>query len=79
METVITEVESPYRVVEHGRGGRPGPGCRSGLVWELEEGPTTTVTLTFWTAPALRIDRIREIGRDTVVAPALEQGPAADA
>jgi hypothetical protein len=33
------------------------------MVWELREGPTTTVTLTFWTEPANAFDRIREVGR----------------
>jgi hypothetical protein len=32
-------------------------------VWELEEGPTTTVRLTFWTSPPNAFDRIRELGR----------------
>ena len=62
METVIAEVERPYRIVEHGRGGRLD---RTAIrtVWELEEGPTTTVTLTFWTVPANGFDRMREMGR----------------
>jgi uncharacterized protein YndB with AHSA1/START domain len=63
METVIAEVDRPYRIVEHGRGGRLDR-VPIHLVWELEAGPTTTVTLTFWTAPALLIDRIREFGRE---------------
>jgi hypothetical protein len=33
------------------------------IVWELREGPTTTVVLTFWTAPAEVIDKVRELGR----------------
>ena len=33
------------------------------IVWELREGPTTTVTLTFWTMPDSIFDRIRETGR----------------
>jgi uncharacterized protein YndB with AHSA1/START domain len=61
METVIAEAERPYRIVEHGRGGRLDR-VPMRTVWELREGPTTTVVLTFWTAPA-RIDRIRELGR----------------
>ena len=61
METVIAEAERPYRVVEHGRGGRLDR-IPMRTVWELREGPTTTVVLTFWTAPASPIDRVREIG-----------------
>jgi uncharacterized protein YndB with AHSA1/START domain len=62
METVIAEADRPFRVVEHGRGGRLD---RTPIrtVWELEEGPTTTVTLTFWTLPSNAFDRVREIGR----------------
>ena len=62
METVIAEVEQPYRIVEHGRGGRLDR-LPMRIVWELEEGPTTKVTLTFWTAPASLFDRLRELGR----------------
>jgi uncharacterized protein YndB with AHSA1/START domain len=62
METVITEVDRPFRVVEHGRGGRLDH-IPIRTVWELEEGPTTTVRLTFWTTPPSAFDRIREIGR----------------
>jgi uncharacterized protein YndB with AHSA1/START domain len=62
METVIAEVERPHRVVEHGRGGRLDR-IPMRIVWELQEGPTTTIALTFWTAPASRFDRLRETGR----------------
>jgi hypothetical protein len=63
METVIAEVERPYRVVEHARGGRLDR-LPMRIVWELEEGATTSVSLTFWTIPAGHFDRIREIGRE---------------
>lgn len=62
METVIAETDRPYRIVEHGQGGRLDR-VPMRLVWELEEGPTTNVTLTFWTIPASRFDRVRELGR----------------
>jgi hypothetical protein len=62
METVIAEAERPFRIVEHGRGGRLDR-IPIRTVWELEEGPTTTVRLTFWTTPPSAFDRIREIGR----------------
>ena len=62
METVIAEADRPFRVVEHGRGGRLDH-IPIRTVWELEEGPTTTVTLTFWTVPPSAFDRVRELGR----------------
>jgi uncharacterized protein YndB with AHSA1/START domain len=62
METVIAEAERPYRIVEHGRGGRLDR-IPIRTVWELEEGPTTTVRLTFWTSPPSAFDRLRETGR----------------
>jgi uncharacterized protein YndB with AHSA1/START domain len=62
METVIAEAERPHRIVEHGRGGRLDR-VPMRIVWELREGATTTVVLTFWTVPAAGIDRIRELGR----------------
>ena len=63
VETVIAEADRPYRIVEHGRGGRLDR-VPMRLVWELEPGPTTTVELTFWTLPSSLIDRIRERGRE---------------
>jgi uncharacterized protein YndB with AHSA1/START domain len=63
METVIAEAERPHRIVEHGRGGRLDR-VAIRLVWELEEGPTTSVSLTFWTEPSSSFDRIRERGRE---------------
>ena len=63
METVIAEADRPHGIVEHARGGRLDR-IPMRLVWELEAGPTTTVTLTFWTAPPSIFDRIRETGRE---------------
>src|SRR5262245_49610878 len=62
LETVIAEAERPYRLVEHCRGGRLDR-IPMRVVWELKEGPVTTVQLTFWTEPTHAIDRIRERGR----------------
>ena len=62
MVTVIAEADRPFRVVEHGRGGRLDH-IPIRTVWELEEGPTTTVTLTFWTVPPSAFDHAREFGR----------------
>jgi uncharacterized protein YndB with AHSA1/START domain len=61
METVVAEADRPHRIVEHARGGRLDR-IPMRIVWELTEGPTTMVTLTFWTAPTTLIDRIRETG-----------------
>jgi hypothetical protein len=63
METVITEAERPHQVVEHARGGRLDR-TRMRLAWELQEGPTTDVSMTFWTTPAGHFDRLRELGRE---------------
>ena len=63
METVIAEAKRPYRIVEHARGGRLDR-LPMRLVWELEEGPITRVSLTFWTKPGSAFDRIRERGRE---------------
>ena len=62
METVIAEADRPFRIVEHGRGGRLDR-IPIRMVWELEEGPITTVRLTFWTSPPSAFDRFRETGR----------------
>lgn len=63
METVIAETDRPHEIVEHARGGRLDA-IPIRLVWELERGPTTTVKLTFWTAPPTHFDRLRERGRE---------------
>ena len=73
METVIAEVDRPYRVVEHARGGRLDR-VSMRLVWELEAGPTTTVTLTFWTAPPSIFDRMQGDRPGALVASALGEG-----
>jgi uncharacterized protein YndB with AHSA1/START domain len=63
METVIAEADRPYRIVEHARGGRLDR-IPMRIVWELEQGPTTNLSLTFWTMPPGPFDRVREVGRE---------------
>jgi uncharacterized protein YndB with AHSA1/START domain len=62
METAIALAEPPYRVVEHGRGGRLDR-IPFRAVWELGEGGagTTEVRLTFWSEPPSLLDRLREL------------------
>ena len=62
LETVIEEVSPPHRIVERGKGGRLD---RIPILtaWELAEGPgaeACEVTLTFWSEPSHRLDRLRE-------------------
>jgi uncharacterized protein YndB with AHSA1/START domain len=61
MDTTVVESEEPYRLVEHGRGGR-GNRIPSTTVWELTEGPgaLTRVRVTFWTEPR-PLDRALEL------------------
>ena len=62
METVIEEVEPPYRIVERGRAGRLDR-IPTATVWEMVEGPasdTCEVTVTFWTGASHPVDRLRE-------------------
>jgi uncharacterized protein YndB with AHSA1/START domain len=58
MDTTITEVEEPQRIVEHGRGGRANR-IPSTTLWELLEGPGSliSVRVSFWTEPSHPIDR----------------------
>jgi uncharacterized protein YndB with AHSA1/START domain len=68
MDTVITEVEEPQRIVEHGHGGRTNR-IPSTTVWELLEGPGSLLTarVSFWTEPASHVDRaIDSIGMASV-------------
>ena len=64
METVLTEIDPPHTVIEHGRGGHLDR-IPIRTAWELVEGQgsVTDVTLTFWTEPAAILDRLRELGR----------------
>jgi hypothetical protein len=62
MDTVIVEASSPHRILERGRGGRLDR-VPTTTGWELVEGPAGSgceVTLSFWTQPSGRLDRLRE-------------------
>jgi uncharacterized protein YndB with AHSA1/START domain len=62
MDTTIAEVEEPYRLLEHGRGGR-GNRIPSTTLWELTEGPgaLTRVRVSYWTEPSNPVDRVLEL------------------
>jgi uncharacterized protein YndB with AHSA1/START domain len=57
METVITELEPPHRIIEVGRGSRADR-MQVRTAWELVEGPgaTTELSVTFWADPDTRTD-----------------------
>jgi uncharacterized protein YndB with AHSA1/START domain len=61
MDTAIAELDEPYRIVEHGSGGR-GNRVRSTTVWELTEGPgsLTRVRVSHWTESLHPVDRVKE-------------------
>lgn len=62
MDTVITELDAPYRVSERGHSGRENR-IPTFTEWELREGAggTTTVQVTFLTEPSHPIDWAREL------------------
>lgn len=62
MDTTIAEVDEPYRIVEHGRGGRLNR-IPSTTLWELTEGPgsLTKVRVSYWTEPSNPVDRALEL------------------
>lgn len=62
MDTTIDEQEAPFRIAEHGFGGRINR-IRSHTVWELTpgSGTLTAVKLTFWTEPTNPLDRALEV------------------
>jgi len=61
MDTTIVELDAPYRLLEHGRGGR-GNRIPSTTLWELTEGPgaLTRVRVSYWTEPGA-LDRGLEL------------------
>jgi uncharacterized protein YndB with AHSA1/START domain len=61
METVIDELDPPYRLYEQGRGGR-WDRIPIFTVWELVAGggERSEVAVTFWTEPTHPLDRARE-------------------
>jgi uncharacterized protein YndB with AHSA1/START domain len=62
MDTTISELEAPHRIVEHGQGGRVNR-IRVNTVWELTERPgaLTKVRVSHWTEPTNPIDRALEV------------------
>jgi uncharacterized protein YndB with AHSA1/START domain len=65
METVVTDAERPYRILEQGKGGRLD---RIPILtaWEIVEGPgsnSSEVTLRFGTEPSHPVDRLHELLR----------------
>ena len=60
-DTIIAEVASPYRIVQHGRGGKFNRNRMLG-VYTLSPGPagTTRVEFSFETEPRLPSDRAME-------------------
>jgi hypothetical protein len=62
MDTTITELTEPFKIVEQGLGGRTNR-IATRTVWELIEGPgvLTTVRLAHWTEPRNPVDRGLEI------------------
>jgi uncharacterized protein YndB with AHSA1/START domain len=61
MDTVIEELDTPHRIVEHGRGGRTNR-IPNTTVWELTEGlgSLTRVRVSHWTEPRHPVDRVLE-------------------
>jgi uncharacterized protein YndB with AHSA1/START domain len=62
MDTTISEVDAPHRLLEHGRGGRANR-IPSTTLWELTEGPgaMTKVRVSYWTEPSNPVDRALEL------------------
>lgn len=61
METVVTELDPPYMLLERGKGARIDR-MPTGTAWELVSsgGTMTDVTVTFWTQPVHPVDRLKD-------------------
>ncbi len=61
MDSAISDLDPPYRVLERGRGG-PSNRIVTRTAWELVDSPgeATELTVTFWTEPTHPIDRLHE-------------------
>jgi uncharacterized protein YndB with AHSA1/START domain len=61
IDTAITELEPPHRMVERGRGGRSNR-VPSTTLWEIEPGPgaLTRVRVVYGTDPASPVERLKE-------------------
>jgi uncharacterized protein YndB with AHSA1/START domain len=60
MESVVDELDPPYRIVERGHAGRLDR-IPVFTAWELVAGAgSTEVSVAFWTEPTKHVDRIRE-------------------
>jgi uncharacterized protein YndB with AHSA1/START domain len=61
METVITEADEPYMLLERGKGARIDR-MPVGTAWELvpSGGTMTEVTVTFWTEPSHPLDKLKD-------------------
>jgi uncharacterized protein YndB with AHSA1/START domain len=62
MDTTITELEPPHKIVERGLGGRTNR-VQTRTVWELTEGrgSLTAVRVAHWTEPRNPVDRGLEV------------------
>lgn len=61
METVIVELEPPYRILERGHGGKADR-VEINTAWMLEEGAAgTEVTLVLWTEEANPFDKLFKV------------------
>lgn len=60
-ETVITEIEAPYRIIEEGRGSRLGR-MPVHMAWETTEAGISScqVKVVHWTEPAHMLDKLAE-------------------
>jgi len=60
MESVIAELEPPYRLIERGHGSRADR-MAVGTAWELVEDSsgTTGITVSFWTEPENTLDKFK--------------------